>query len=114
MLWLPTSREEKYKAKQAIDTFFVRGGDLLSAGVVFLGTLWFGSETGAAAQAPRAFALFNLVVIVGWFALAAALTRRYRRLAGDRDRDRDSERPPAAAPQGGGSVLSGRSSPTTR
>src|SRR5258705_1333841 len=24
MLWLPTTREEKYKAKQAIDTFFVR------------------------------------------------------------------------------------------
>ncbi|MCM3905921.1 MAG: hypothetical protein ND866_29915, partial [Pyrinomonadaceae bacterium] len=34
MLWLPTSREEKYKAKQAIDTFFVRAGDMLAAGVV--------------------------------------------------------------------------------
>ena len=32
MLWLPTTREEKYKAKQAIDTFFVRTGDLLAAG----------------------------------------------------------------------------------
>ena len=38
MIWLPTSREEKYKAKQAIDTFFVRAGDMLAAGVVFLGT----------------------------------------------------------------------------
>ena len=38
LLWLPTSREEKYKAKQAIDTFFMRGGDLLSAGFVFVGT----------------------------------------------------------------------------
>ncbi len=38
MIWLPTSREEKYKAKQAIDTFFVRSGDMLAAGVVFLGT----------------------------------------------------------------------------
>src|SRR4029077_6596215 len=36
LLWLPTSREEKYKAKQPIDTFFVRGGDLLSAGAVYL------------------------------------------------------------------------------
>jgi ATP/ADP translocase len=27
MIWLPTTREEKYKAKQAIDTFFVRTGD---------------------------------------------------------------------------------------
>jgi AAA family ATP:ADP antiporter len=38
MLWLPTTRDEKYKAKQAIDTFFVRGGDVLSAGVVYAGT----------------------------------------------------------------------------
>ena len=38
MFWLPTSREEKYKAKQAIDNFFVRSGDMLAAGVVFLGT----------------------------------------------------------------------------
>jgi AAA family ATP:ADP antiporter len=38
LLWLPTSREEKYKAKQAIDAFFMRGGDLLSAVVVYLGT----------------------------------------------------------------------------
>lgn len=37
LLWLPTSREEKYKAKQAIDTFFVRIGDLISAAVVFAG-----------------------------------------------------------------------------
>ena len=28
MLWLPTSPDEKYKAKQAIDTFFVRAGDM--------------------------------------------------------------------------------------
>ena len=34
LLWLPTTREEKYKAKQAIDTFFVRGGDVLSAAAV--------------------------------------------------------------------------------
>ena len=37
MLWLPTSREEKYKAKQAIDTFFVRTGDMTAAGFVFAG-----------------------------------------------------------------------------
>ena len=31
-LWLPTSREAKYKAKQAVDSFFVRTGDVLQAG----------------------------------------------------------------------------------
>jgi AAA family ATP:ADP antiporter len=36
-LWLNTSRESKYKAKQAVDSFFVRGGDVLQAGLVFAG-----------------------------------------------------------------------------
>ena len=36
-LWLPTSREAKYKAKQAVDSFFWRAGDVLSAVVVFVG-----------------------------------------------------------------------------
>ena len=36
-LFLPTSRAAKYKAKQAIDSFFVRAGDLLQAVVVFVG-----------------------------------------------------------------------------
>ena len=39
LLWLPTTREEKYKAKQAIDSFFVRGGDVLSAVVVYFGAV---------------------------------------------------------------------------
>jgi AAA family ATP:ADP antiporter len=38
MIWLPTGREEEYKAKQAIDTFFVRACDMLAAGVVYIGT----------------------------------------------------------------------------
>ena len=38
-LYLPTSREAKYKAKQANDAFFSSGfGDVLSAGLVFAGT----------------------------------------------------------------------------
>ena len=36
-LWLPTSREAKYKAKQAVDSFFVRMGDVMQAVLVFLG-----------------------------------------------------------------------------
>jgi AAA family ATP:ADP antiporter len=37
VLWLPTSREAKYKAKQAVDSFFVRMGDVASALLVFIG-----------------------------------------------------------------------------
>ena len=37
MLYLPLNRQEKYEARAAIDSFGQRVGDLLQAGVVFLG-----------------------------------------------------------------------------
>ena len=75
MLWLPTSREEKYTAKQAIDTFFVRCGDMLSAGVVFVGTRHLALSTGAFAATNVAFVLIALGV--AWL-----LLREYNRLTG--------------------------------
>ena len=66
LLWLPTTREEKYKAKQAIDTFFVRGGDVLSAGVVALGA-------GMLHLTVPQFAMVNVVLTIGWIAIAIAL-----------------------------------------
>ena len=38
MLFLPCTYEQKFAAKQAIDSFFVRMGDVLSAALVFAGT----------------------------------------------------------------------------
>jgi ATP:ADP antiporter, AAA family len=73
MLWLPTSPEEKYKAKQAIDTFFVRSGDMLAAGVVFLGTHVF--HRGVAG-----FARVNVLTVLAAVGVAALLLREYRRL----------------------------------
>jgi AAA family ATP:ADP antiporter len=73
-LFLPTSREAKYKAKAAIDTIFVRLGDLLSAGLVFAGTLL--------AMQPRDFALTNMGLIVVWLVIVAAIGRRYGLLTG--------------------------------
>jgi ATP:ADP antiporter, AAA family len=72
MLWLPTKREEKYKAKQAIDTFFVRAGDVLSAVLVFAAT--------AAAVPARGMALVNLGLIAAWLFVIFALLRRHRSL----------------------------------
>lgn len=72
MLWLPTRREEKYKAKQAIDTFFVRAGDVLSALLVFAAT--------AAAVPARGMAVVNLGLIAIWLIVIAALIRRHRSL----------------------------------
>jgi AAA family ATP:ADP antiporter len=71
VLFLPTSREQKYKAKQAIDSFFVRGGDVLAALLIYIGTahLHFG---------PTQFAEVNLALAIGWLALAAAVGRAYQ------------------------------------
>ncbi|RPJ84992.1 MAG: hypothetical protein EHM13_02475, partial [Acidobacteria bacterium] len=70
-LFLPTSREAKYKAKQAIDSFFWRAGDLLQAVVVLAGVyLAFGI---------REYAMVNLVFVGAWFALVVAIGREYRR-----------------------------------
>jgi ATP:ADP antiporter, AAA family len=74
LLWLPTSREEKYKAKQAVDTFFVRGGDLVSAAVVYLGT-------NALRMGIASFAAVNVVLTVVWIAIALLILMRHRILA---------------------------------
>ena len=68
MLWLPTTREEKYKAKQAIDTFFVRGGDVLSAVVVYGGTHMLQLTV-------EQFAVANLGLTLVWLALAMRILR---------------------------------------
>jgi AAA family ATP:ADP antiporter len=73
MLWLPTSREMKYKAKQAVDTFFVRMGDVASAAWVVVGAGVFGIGV-------RGFALTNVVLVVLWLVLAVAIVREQRRL----------------------------------
>jgi len=74
-LYLPTSPEAKYKAKQANDTFFVRSGDVVSAGIVFAGTTWLGFQA-------RQFALVNVALILVWLVIAVALGRRFQRMAG--------------------------------
>ncbi len=79
-LWLPTTREEKYAAKQTTDTFFVRLGDMLSAGVVYGGTTYL--EFGV-----RQFAMFNVVVILVWLGVAWLLTRSYKKLEGEATSD---------------------------
>ncbi|KAA3618599.1 MAG: MFS transporter [Calditrichaeota bacterium] len=63
VLFLPTTREQKYKAKQAIDTFFQRAGDVLSAVIVYVGVNLLAFETSH-------FALFNLMLVCLWLFVA--------------------------------------------
>ena len=78
VLFLPTTREQKYKAKQAIDTFFVRVGDGLSALLVFLGTAYLGFHA-------RQFAMVNLALVVVWIVLAVGIARENARLVSSVD-----------------------------
>jgi len=71
-LFLPTSREVKYKAKAAIDTFFARTGDALQAAVVFAGT--------SLAFSLSAFAVVNVVIVGIWFSVVAGIASRHERL----------------------------------
>jgi AAA family ATP:ADP antiporter len=73
VLFLPTTREQKYKAKQAIDTLFVRAGDVLSAALVFVGSTWLMLRT-------REFALVNVALVLVWLGVAVLIGRHYTRL----------------------------------
>ena len=72
-LFLPTSREAKYKAKAAIDTFFWRFGDMLQAGVVFIGTK-------LAFEIPH-FAALNIGFVLVWLMIAALIYREHKRVS---------------------------------
>jgi AAA family ATP:ADP antiporter len=73
-LFLPTSREAKYKALNAVETFFWRAGDMLSGIVtlVIVRTLGFG---------VREYALVNIAIVILWLAIAAMLGKENRKVS---------------------------------
>jgi len=73
-LFLITSREAKYKAKAAIDTFFVRTGDVLVALTIFLGTTYFAFNL-------ESFARLNVVVAAVWIILSFLTIREHKKLS---------------------------------
>lgn len=72
-LFLPTSREAKYKAKAAIDTVFMRLGDVIQAGIVRIGSELHLAFTG--------FAWLNIGFTIAWLWIAGRLVREHRRLS---------------------------------
>jgi AAA family ATP:ADP antiporter len=71
-LFLVTEREEKYKAKAAIDTFFVRGGDTLSALAVFVGVTFLHLPI-------ERYALLNVAVVVVLLVICLKIIKAYKR-----------------------------------
>jgi len=76
-LFLITSREEKYKAKVATDTFFHRAGDVLSALLVFIGTTYLALKT-------EGFAIFNVTLVAVMLFFCYLIIKRHKRLSGER------------------------------
>jgi len=73
-LFLPTDRASTYEGKTTIETFFWRFGDLLQAGMVFVGT-------GALGMSAPSFAFLNAGLAAFWLAVAIAIGKEYKRLA---------------------------------
>ncbi len=70
-LWLPTSREAKYKAKQAVDSFFWRTGDVIAAIIVKVGALL--------AFTVPVFAAINVGLALVWLFIVSRLRRENER-----------------------------------
>ena len=76
MLYLPTTREQKYQAKQANDTLFVRAGDFLASGLFVVGTTFL-------ALGVKQIALVNLVLVLVWVIIAIMVGLENRKLTAD-------------------------------
>lgn len=70
-LYLVTTRKQKYVAKNAIDTFFVRAGDICAALVIGAGT-WLGFGT-------KHFVIAGLGLAVVWLGVVALIGREHKK-----------------------------------
>jgi AAA family ATP:ADP antiporter len=74
MLWLPTTRRMKYVAKQAVDSFFARLGDVFSGVAVFV-------LVGQLDLGVRGVAAMNIVLVLAWIYVAWRIVDERDRLA---------------------------------
>ncbi len=73
-LWLPTTKAQKYKAKAAIDTFFVRGGDFLAAGTSLVLTGWL-------AFGLKGLAAVNVGFAILWLFVTLLIAREHKKIS---------------------------------
>ena len=79
-LFLITTREEKYKAQALTKTFFHRSGDVLSAGLVFLGSAFLAFKV-------ENFAALNVGLVLIWIFVGILIYREHKRLSEARKLD---------------------------
>lgn len=73
-LWLSTTREMKYIAKQAVDTFFVRLGDVSHGILVFIAAAQLG-------MGVRFIAITNIVLVAAWIFVALKINKEREKAA---------------------------------
>jgi AAA family ATP:ADP antiporter len=77
-LFLITSREEKYKAKAATDTFFHRSGDVLSAILVFVCAAFFALDFENI-QNISVIARINVVIVLVFILLGMLIAKEHKK-----------------------------------
>jgi len=78
-LYLVATRVEKYVGKIAVDSFFVRFGDVLSAAVVYVGA--------KLALPTQVFAAINLALILVWLFVVVLVGREHKRRAEELEKE---------------------------
>ena len=73
VLWLPTTSEQKFKAKPAIDSLFVRLGDGFAALTVLVGV-------HALDLSAQSFFMVNVALVVVWLGVSVGIVRAYSRM----------------------------------
>ena len=84
-LYLVATRVEKYVGKIAVDSFFVRFGDVLSAIVVYVGTKLL--------LPTQVFAAVNLALILVWIFVVVLVGREHRRRSEELEKEGETGRP---------------------
>lgn len=97
-LWLPMSTRAKYVAKQVIDSFVVRVGDMGSALSIFI-------LIDALHLTVRAVATLNAVLVLAWIYVSIEIVRENAKLTAKQDTqqekaDKPNERPSRLEPAG--------------
>jgi ATP:ADP antiporter, AAA family len=73
-LFLPTSREAKYKALNAVETFFWRAGDMLSGLTTFIVVRSLGLGV-------IEYAVVNIAIVIVWLVVAAMLAKENNKVS---------------------------------
>jgi AAA family ATP:ADP antiporter len=83
-LYVPTTREEKYKAKAFIDMFIQRFAKAVAVGLSLLITTFFAGFTNV-----RWLSVATIIILVVWIQAARFAGREFQRLAAESDAERE-------------------------